>query len=419
MPGLARVRPLSRLPLWLLVPLCAVVAASSADSAHAGRGRLVRSEEKVVEIHAAVGNPAEVADSRRQSGEDAVVAAVAPDGAVEGHGFRDQAQLAAPSTFRDLDDEDDSEAEMLEEEAVVDASEDMEHSLARLGRTTIYSGVDDYALKFCAKQGDNCTCDGIVGYGSGKKRVFERITGVVECVGANFAEEPGTLGNDCLCYNLVWCKNGNGSVTDAAHRRRTHVGVKGEQTYQRRRWCGWGPRDCQWDTWGSWSDCTGKCGTGEQKRLRQQKSPAVNGGHCKDESTGSRPCTLASCSHGGGKHSEAGKKSTAGGGAGTPHHQKTTAEAGKHSTAGKNSTAAKAADAKKHAAANKTTGERHVEGSKKAGSGHGNHTGAAKKGNHHKMSTVAAKGGGHHKKSTVAAKGGGHHKKPSIIATEV
>jgi len=264
----------------LAAPLVAALAVAGVDSSPPNQRRIVRTEEKA-------------AESGRYSHREAVLAAVAPNGAVERQQRHRRQRRDGPGPAA-LDTE--------EPAYEPDAEDEEDHSMALMAKASLANDAREGTLKLCAAEGGICACEGVVGYGSGKVRVFERVSGTIRCVGANFTEEPGTTGNDCLCYDLGSCGRFVGHVVDPAHRRRTHTGTKGEQMYQRRRWCGFGPRTCQWGEWGNWSACNASCGNGTQQRARAKLVPEVNGGMCKDATANgdgeeTRACMLKPCAN--------------------------------------------------------------------------------------------------------------------------
>mmetsp|Transcript_1025 Transcript_1025/g.3477 ORF Transcript_1025/g.3477 Transcript_1025/m.3477 type:complete len:377 (+) Transcript_1025:96-1226(+) len=147
---------------------------------------------------------------------------------------------------------------------------------------------------YCAMDGGNCTCEGVVSYGRGSKRNFRRLSGTVPCKGPLFGRRLGSPKHNCICYPLDWCldkaRDDDTKTIDLPHRRRTTDGRKGEGMYQRRRWCGFGPRKCIWGDWGSWGNCSATCGDGTMSRTRSQAQAPQNGGSCRGDPVGTRPC---------------------------------------------------------------------------------------------------------------------------------
>eukprot|EP00913_Durusdinium_trenchii_P023690 g22253.t1 len=154
----------------------------------------------------------------------------------------------------------------------------------------------------CAKEGGNCTCeDGVVLYGRPSLGAWQelRVQGSVLCTASLFDSSVAPAGetNICRCYSLSWCRSNNENhfINDLSHRRRNNLGTPGKNLHQRRRWCGWGPRDCTW----SMSECRGgeECTeTGVSERTRHKESEAANGGSCKDEPTSDiKQCSWVGC----------------------------------------------------------------------------------------------------------------------------
>ncbi|KAM4705238.1 SCO-spondin-like [Rhinophrynus dorsalis] len=57
-------------------------------------------------------------------------------------------------------------------------------------------------------------------------------------------------------------------------------------------------RNCTWNPWSEWSDCSRSCGVGQQRRLRTYNPPGNNGSWCEDILTGNmerRFCNLQAC----------------------------------------------------------------------------------------------------------------------------
>jgi len=104
----------------------------------------------------------------------------------------------------------------------------------------------------------------------------------------------------CRCYSINWCKAQPNAVTkrhDRMHRRRTTSGSVGTGFHQRRRWCGWGARDCIWDEWSEWTQCSMACGGGTRSRHRAMKQSFENGGKCPGASEETEDCSSHACSH--------------------------------------------------------------------------------------------------------------------------
>jgi len=146
----------------------------------------------------------------------------------------------------------------------------------------------------CAADNESCTCsNGVVMYGQKNREKWAvlRVDGAVNCSSLIFSDVAPGEQKVCRCYSLSWCTNSsdqgqyqvsNGFKLDPAHRRRNPYGTKGINLYQRRRWCGYGPRDCQWSGWADWGACSSDCaqGGGTQLRVRTKEAEAQNGGSC-------------------------------------------------------------------------------------------------------------------------------------------
>lgn len=159
----------------------------------------------------------------------------------------------------------------------------------------------------CAREDGNCTCDGVVLYGRASEGAWQqlRVESSVLCTASLFDSTPAPAGqsNLCRCFPLTWCQKNNvdGFRFDTAHRRRNSLGTAGINLHQRRRWCGWGPRDCTWSDWSSWSDCQGgtECDeSGSSERKRHKETMAENGGKCQDlPSSETKKCNWSGCQH--------------------------------------------------------------------------------------------------------------------------
>lgn len=157
----------------------------------------------------------------------------------------------------------------------------------------------------CAREAGNCTCDGVVLYGREGSWQQLRVESSVLCTASLFDSTPAPAGqsNLCRCFPLTWCQKNNvdGFRLDTAHRRRNLLGTAGINLHQRRRWCGWGPRDCSWSDWSSWSECQGgtECDeSGSSERKRHKETMAENGGKCQDlPSSETKKCNWSGCQH--------------------------------------------------------------------------------------------------------------------------
>lgn len=148
----------------------------------------------------------------------------------------------------------------------------------------------------CAREAGNCTCDGVVLYGREGSWQQLRVESSVLCTASLFDSTPAPAGqsNLCRCFPLTWCQKNNVDDfrLDTAHRRRNLLGTAGINLHQRRRWCGWGPRDCSWSDWSSWSE------SGSSERKRHKETMAENGGKCQDlPSSETKKCNWSGCQH--------------------------------------------------------------------------------------------------------------------------
>lgn len=167
------------------------------------------------------------------------------------------------------------------------------------------AGTADPDSVECAREAGNCTCDGVVLYGREGAWQQLRVEGSVLCTASLFDSTPAPAGqsNLCRCFPLTWCQKNNvdGFRLDTAHRRRKNLGTAGINLHQRRRWCGWGPRDCSWSDWSSWSECEGGTGcdeSGSSQRKRRKETMAENGGKCQDlPSAETKKCNWSGCQH--------------------------------------------------------------------------------------------------------------------------
>jgi len=154
----------------------------------------------------------------------------------------------------------------------------------------------------CATYKTSCACNGVVLFGRNRHNTWSslRANGTVMCHEQSFGE-VGALGNEtCRCYDMSWCsentpKDGAEWNSDPAHRRRDNAALQGLNMHQRRRWCGWGPRDCLWSEWTPYGACSQTCGAGFKKRRRFQELTQANGGTCVGWSEENQTCNLASC----------------------------------------------------------------------------------------------------------------------------
>jgi len=192
------------------------------------------------------------------------------------------------------------EEEDAEEESGLD---DFVDPVGRLGQSNLHGpsfvelaspGVGSH---WCGKYGDRCHCDGVIAFGHGTSWTSLRTEGTVACTRETFAVDgPGDQRDSvCYCYSLAWCaenKPRGNWMPDSWHRRRDNTGRPGRDSHQRRRWCGWGPRDCLWTPWGDWGACSVPAGEriGEQVRTRAQQTTEANGGLCEGSPSMTQKC---------------------------------------------------------------------------------------------------------------------------------
>jgi len=152
----------------------------------------------------------------------------------------------------------------------------------------------------CAKEGGKCVCDGVVTYGNKIGWKEERVGSSIICSADVFGGGPKITNATCACFALDWCIGKDKEQPDPPNRRRITTGRKGTGLYQRRRWCGWGPIDCEWGQWSGWGSCSTSCGLGRQTAARQQQVGNARGGKCIGESIRQQTCKLADCADGSG-----------------------------------------------------------------------------------------------------------------------
>jgi len=160
------------------------------------------------------------------------------------------------------------------------------------------SELTKYKANICGHEGGTCNCNGVAFFGTPDGDGV-RVEGSIKCSSAELGgtKRAATGKTPCLCYTLKWCTDNNEfkQVMDAGHRRRSIVDAQGINLHQRRRWCGWGPRNCVWDTWGRWTSCSVTCDTGKKTRTRTRVLEAANGGVCQGESSDSVTCYMPTC----------------------------------------------------------------------------------------------------------------------------
>jgi len=180
----------------------------------------------------------------------------------------------------------------------------MKHHLATIGmhenKDDVHADADAELGSFvdCAAEGGECLCDGVVLFGVSGSDADWRVL----CAAASFGASPSSdIAKVCRCYSLKWCQENNveGLSSDNGHRRRSTGGTLGRNLHQRRRWCGWGPRDCTWSSWSTWSECTGgkTCEeAGVSQRSRHIETDQANGGSCPNQTTSERTsCQWVGC----------------------------------------------------------------------------------------------------------------------------
>mmetsp|Transcript_36241 Transcript_36241/g.54683 ORF Transcript_36241/g.54683 Transcript_36241/m.54683 type:complete len:251 (+) Transcript_36241:1-753(+) len=206
--------------------------------------------------------------------------------------------------YDESDEEDDFDALLeIEDEAIL--MEDHLELMA-LGRAAM-DEAQSSRFSECATNGQVCTCDGVALYGAGTSWLSLRSNGTVLCTGDTFGETQHSVTNTsseaskgCRCYSMSWCaankpSDGLEYKTDEAHRRRTLRTTQGIDGHQRRRWCGWGPRDCVWAAWSDFGSCSVSCGGGTKTRQRQPATVEANGGTCKGEKVETASCNTDTC----------------------------------------------------------------------------------------------------------------------------
>eukprot|EP00932_Pfiesteria_piscicida_P016494 SRR837773.3412.p2 GENE.SRR837773.3412~~SRR837773.3412.p2 ORF type:complete len:376 (-),score=107.68 SRR837773.3412:10-1137(-) len=184
----------------------------------------------------------------------------------------------------------------VEDEAVLE--EDRVELMAR-GRLEMSEG-QKARFSDCGAYGQVCNCVGVAMLGSGTSWMSMRTNGTVLCDGATFGDASGDKTKTCRCYDTKWCEankptDGIEYKTDTAHRRRTLSGVQGVDSHQRRRWCGWGPRDCLWASWSEYGSCTVSCGGGTKTRSRVPSEKEANGGSCTGDQAETVACNTDPC----------------------------------------------------------------------------------------------------------------------------
>ena len=55
-------------------------------------------------------------------------------------------------------------------------------------------------------------------------------------------------------------------------------------------------RDCTWDAWSEWTQCSTTCGSGSRERTREKLVVEVGGGTCSGKPRESEACKLDDCS---------------------------------------------------------------------------------------------------------------------------
>jgi len=214
-----------------------------------------------------------------------VTASVSPNGMVAALGPRDRPGAEAPLGFSDASARA-NEAGLLPPGASLSQADG-----GGGGPSTTTATVPG---GYCAMEGRNCTCEGVVGYGHGHKQLFRRTSGVVPCMGPFFGKEEGSPEYGCVCYSMEWCaakvRGDRTKIMDQPHRRRSTSDRLGQGMHQRRRWCGFGPRNCAWGEWRSWGACSATCGQGTRKRTRSQTRGPENGGSCNGDLENKKPC---------------------------------------------------------------------------------------------------------------------------------
>lgn len=198
----------------------------------------------------------------------------------------------------DTGDSEPEVAELVEVEDEAILEEDRIELMAR-GRLEMGEG-QKARFSDCGNYGQVCDCAGVALFGSGTDWISLRSSGTIMCDSATFGDSSGDKSKTCRCYDTKWCdankpSDGLEYKTDSAHRRRSEKGMQGVDGYQRRRWCGWGPRDCLWGDWSEYGSCTASCGGGTTTRTRAPSELQANGGSCTGDKSHTIECNTHAC----------------------------------------------------------------------------------------------------------------------------
>lgn len=203
-----------------------------------------------------------------------------------------------------LAEEDEEDPEELLHGNTTEKEEDPEELLdqntTEEAHTTVMSAdeLEAYQDNVCAYEGETCTCHGVAFFGTPDGEGV-RADGSIVCSAAAMGggKSAATGKTPCLCYTLKWCTDNKEfkQVEDTSHRRRSILDTQGRDDHQRRRWCGWGIRNCVWAAWDRWGSCSVTCGTGTKTRKRSIASAAANGGSCNEKSEESVTCYTPAC----------------------------------------------------------------------------------------------------------------------------
>lgn len=206
-------------------------------------------------------------------------------------------ELISEKNTEEEDPEESLHGNTTEEE---DPEELLDQNTTEEAHTTVMS-IDElqaYKDNVCGYEGGTCTCNGVAFFGTPDGDGV-RADGSIACSAAALGgtTSAATGKTPCLCYTLKWCTDNKEfkQEEDPSHRRRSIMESQGRDFHQRRRWCGWGPRNCIWAAWDRWGSCSATCGTGTKTRKRARVVEAANGGSCHESNVDSVTCYMATC----------------------------------------------------------------------------------------------------------------------------